>query len=203
MGLLQKLFGKIKSPQIVLENTLGTAIIAATLLVIPLAAKVLSKEFEWSGFDFFAAWMLFFSAGLTYRLVARKMKNNMYKAAVGLAVATGLFLVWSNLAVGLIGSEDNPANLMYLGVIAISFLGAIIARFKPEGMTKVLFALAASHALIAAAALIMRLDLAPESFVAEILAVNGFFAVLWTGSALLFRNVAIDQKNESRTISTT
>jgi hypothetical protein len=40
----------------------------------------------------------------------------------GLAVGTALFLVWSNLAVGLIGSENNPANMMYLGVLAVFLL---------------------------------------------------------------------------------
>ena len=54
--------------------------------------------------------------------------------------------------------------------------------------------MALSHALIAAIALIARLDIAPESSVVEILGVNGFFAVLWVGSALLFWNAAQEQK---------
>jgi hypothetical protein len=54
----------------------------------------------------------------------------------------------------------------------------------------VLFAMAFSHVLIVVIALLARLDLSPESSVVEILGVNGFFAVLWTGSALLFRNAA-------------
>jgi hypothetical protein len=39
-----------------------------------------------------------------------------------------MFLVWMNLAVGIIGSEDNPANLMFGGVLALGILGAFIAR---------------------------------------------------------------------------
>ncbi|OGU70034.1 MAG: hypothetical protein A2499_08140 [Stygiobacter sp. RIFOXYC12_FULL_38_8] len=161
---------------------------------MPLTAMLLTDEMKWSPFDFIAAWILFFSAGLTYKLIARKMENKTYKAAVGLAAATALFLVWSNLAVGLIGNEDNPANWMYIGVLAIGFLGSIIARLQPKGMAKVLFIMALSHALIAAIALIARLDIAPESSVVEILGVNGFFAVLWVGSALLFWNAAQEQK---------
>ncbi len=202
MELFKLIYNKIKKPQTVIEHAVGVALGASVLLLIPLMAKIFSKEFLWSGFDFFAAWILFFSAGLTYRLVARKMQNKMYHAAVGLAVITGLFLIWSNLAVGLIGNEDNPANGMYFGVIAIGFLGAIVVRFKPKGMMKVLLVLAVSHVLIAVIAIVLRQELAPESSLVEILSVNGFFLVLWTGSAMLFRNAAIDIENESKTMPT-
>lgn len=194
MNTLKDFYKNIKSPSTIFQYATGTAIGAAMLLIIPLTAKLFLEGFEWSGADFFAAWILFFSAGLTYRLVAGRIKNNMYRAAVGLAVFTGLFLIWSNLAVGLIDSEDNPANLMYLGVIAIGFLGAIISKFQPKKMAFVLFSLAFAHAVITGAALIARLDLAPESSAVEILGVNGFFAVLWIGSGLLFLNASIDQK---------
>ena len=36
--------------------------------------------------------------------------NSAYRAAVGVAIAAAFILVWMNLAVGIIGSEDNPAN---------------------------------------------------------------------------------------------
>jgi hypothetical protein len=164
------------------------AIISALFLLIPLTAKLLTDEMAWSFSDFVAAWVLWFITGFAYKLIVRKHGNYMYRAAVGLAVATALFLVWANLAVGLIGSEDNPANLMYIGVLAVGFLGAIIARFQPRGMSLVLFAMASAQILVAAIALIARLDLSPESTVIEILGVNLFFAILWSGSALLFRN---------------
>lgn len=194
MNTLKEFYKNIKSPSTIFQYVIGTAIGAAMLLIIPLTAKLFLEGFEWSGADFFAAWILFFSAGLTYRLVAGRIKNNMYRAAVGLAVFTGLFLIWSNLAVGLIGSEDNPANLMYLGVTAIGFFGAIISKFQPKKMAFVLFSLAFAHAVITGAAIIARLDLAPESSAVEILGVNGFFAVLWIGSGLLFLNASNDQK---------
>ena len=194
MEQLRKFFKTITKPYTVFECTVSAAAIAASLLLMPLTAMLLTDEMKWSPFDFIAAWILFFSAGLTYKLIARKMENKTYKAAVGLAAATGLFLVWSNLAVGLIGNEDNPANWMYIGVLAIGFLGSIIARLQPKGMAKVLFIMALAHALIAAIALIARLDIAPESSVVEILGVNGFFSVLWVGSALLFWNAAQEQK---------
>lgn len=194
MEQLKKFFKTVIKPYTVFECIVSAAATAALLLLIPLTAMLLTDEMNWGVFDFIAAWVLFFSAGTTYRLIARKMENKTYKAAVGLASATGLFLIWSNLAVGLIGNEDNPANWMYVGVVAIGFIGAIISKFQPKKMAFVLFSLAFAHAVITAAALIARLDLSPESSAVQILGVNGFFAVLWIGSGLLFLNASNDQK---------
>lgn len=193
MKLQNEFLNLIKQSGSVTKIAINTALIAATMLLVPLTAMLITDEMNWSFFDFVAAWILLFGAGFTYRMIARMMSNIKYRAAVGLAVATALFLVWSNLAVGLIGSEDNPANLMYMGVLAIGFLGSIIAKLKPKGMSLVLFSMAFSHIIITVIAMIVRVELLPESSVIEILAVNGFFAVLWSGSALLFRNGAQEQ----------
>ena len=65
-----------------------------------------------------------------------------------------------NLAVGIIGTEDNPANLMYGGVLAVGIVGAIIARFQPHGMARALVATALAQALVAVIALIAGLGFA-------------------------------------------
>lgn len=188
MNLLNKLFKIIKKPESVFQNVLSVVIISALLLVIPLIAKFTLEDMKWSFFDFVAAWILFFSAGITYRLIARKMSNIIYRSALGLVIATALFLVWSNLAVGLIGNEDNPANWMFIGVLAIGFLGAIITRLQAKGMFRVMIAMVIAHGLIVAIALTAGIHLSPDSSVIEILGVNALFATLWSGSALLFRN---------------
>lgn len=53
-----------------------------------------------------------------------------------------------NLAVGLIGNEENLANLMYIGVLAVGLIGAAIARLEPGGMARVLFAMALAQTLV-------------------------------------------------------
>jgi hypothetical protein len=193
MKLQSILYKSIKTPSTVMEYAIGTALIAAFLLLVPLFAKLITDEMAWDFFDFVAAWILLFGAGFTYRMIAKKIGNSMYRAAVGVAVATALFLVWANLAVGLIGSEDNPANGMYVVVLAIGFLGAIITRLQPRGMSRVLFIMAFAHGVITVVAIIARLHISPESSIIEIIGVNGFFAVLWSASALLFRNVNKEQ----------
>ena len=140
----------------------------------------------WDLGDFALAGVLLVGAGLAYRLAAGKAANAAYRAAAGIAVAAGLMLVWMNLAVGLSGSEDNPANLMYLGVLAVGIIGALIARMRPQGMAGAMLAAALAQALVAAIALVAGLGY-PSSGALEIVGVNGFFVALFAASAWLFR----------------
>ena len=110
-----------------------------------------------------------------------------YRAAVGVALAAAFILVWLSFGVGIIGADGDPANRMYFGVIAVGIIGAIVARLRPPGMARALFATALAQALVAGIALIFGLGL-PWSGPAEILILNGFFVALFVGSALLFRN---------------
>jgi hypothetical protein len=135
---------------------------------------------------------LIFGTGLTYVLVARKAGNIAYRFAVGVALAASLLLVWINLAVGIIGTEDDLANSMYVGVLAVGIIGASIGRFRPPGMARALFATALAQALVAVIALIFGLG-SPWSGPGEILALNGLFVALFVGSALLFRYAAREQ----------
>jgi hypothetical protein len=131
--------------------------------------------------------------GLIHQLAASKAGNIAYRVAVGVALAAALLLVWMNLAVGVIGEPDDLANVMYVGVLAVGFIGAIIARFQPYGMGRALFATALAQALVAVVALIAEKHQAPISSVSEILGLNGFFVALFIGSAWLFRHAARKQ----------
>jgi len=116
-----------------------------------------------------------------------------YRSAVGVALAAALFLLWLMGAVGVIGVEGDRADLMYFGVLAVGIIGAIIARFQPEGMARALFATALAQASVAVIALIAGKHQAPISSVAEILGLNGIFVALFIGSAWLFRHAAREQ----------
>ena len=169
------------------KDIIGIMLAAAFILLLPLLAMQITEEVVWDLADFAVAWALLVGAGLTYKLATRKAGNIAYRAAVGVAVATALILVWMNLAVGLIGSEGNPANLMYGGVLAVGIIGAIIARFRPHGMALALFATALAQLLVGVIALIAGMNF---TLILNALIVNAFFAALWVGSALLFRRAA-------------
>ena len=112
------------------------------ILLLHLLAMQVTDEVVWSAADFAFAGALLVGAGLTYELAARKAGNIAYRAAVGVAGAAALLLVWLSLGVGIIGRDGDPANLMYFGVLAVGIIGALIARFRPRGMARALFATA-------------------------------------------------------------
>jgi hypothetical protein len=77
-------------------------------------------------------------------------------------------------------------------VLAVGIIGAIIARFQPDGMARALVATALAQALVAVIALIAGMGY-PASPPLELLFLNGFFAALWLISAWLFRKAAREQ----------
>ena len=119
-----------------------------------------------------------------------KTENTNYKAAVALALATAFILFWVIGAVGVLGADGDPADLMYIGVFAVGIVGAIIARFQPRGMARAMRATAVAQMLVAMVALILGQQHLPYMSVFEILSLNGFFAALFLGSARLFRKAA-------------
>jgi hypothetical protein len=174
------------------KSILTVALVTLGLLLIPLIGQQFSAEVNWTLSDFVAAGTLLFGTGSAFVFISRMAQNSMYKVAGGLALITLLFLVWSNLAVGLIGSEDEPANLMYFGIVFIGILGSIFSRFKALGMSYTSFAMAGGIVLIAIIALTMGMQDYSGSSVSEILAINAFFIVPFALSGLLFRQAIQD-----------
>ena len=193
MRMFSEVSSKISMTDSISRNIIITAIIASIILLIPLLAMQFTDEIVWSVFDFTAAWTLLFCAGLAYTLISRKMKNKSYRIAVAVAVITSLVIMWANLAVGIIGTEDNSANWMFVGVLGVGAIGTIISRFKPFGMSLTLFATALTHALVILIALIAKLGDQNNGPI-EILIPNLFFIALWIGSAWLFRNAHLSER---------
>jgi uncharacterized membrane protein len=161
---------------------------AGLILLVPLVAMQFTEEVAWGPADFALVGAMLFAACGTYELAARGTGNTAYRAAVGVALAAAFILVWMNLAVGIIGSEENPANLMYGGVLAVGLVGAILARFQPHGMARALIGTALAQALAAMIALI-----AGWGYALGLTILTGGFVALWLTSARLFRKAAREQ----------
>lgn len=171
------------------------ALATSAILMVPLLAMMFTNEVNWDLLDFIIMGSLLFGTGLTYVLISRNLNSIAYRIAVGVAAVAGLLLIWMNLAVGIIGSEDNPVNLLYGGVLAIGIIGAGVARFQPRGMSHALFATALAQMLVPVIALVFwrpSLNEPPGTLGTFIL--NAFFAVLFVVSGLLFRRVVQRQK---------
>lgn len=122
--------------------------------------------------------------------------TNAYKLGLGAAGASAFILFWLAAGVGIIGADGDRANMMYLGVLAVGIIGALIARFRPLGMARTLVAMAAVHAVVGLIALVAQLG-EPYSGPLEILGLTGFFIVLFTGSAWLFRQAALGRSEQT------
>ncbi|PJJ58604.1 hypothetical protein [Hymenobacter chitinivorans] len=157
--------------------------------LLALAALLLTPGRPASTAHFVTAGIALLGAGLLGLVVAGWSRRGAYRLAVGVTVAASLLLVWGNLAVGFIGSEDNPANLLYAAVLVVGFVGAAVARLRPLGMARALLATAlAQFAVPFVALLIWRPAL--NMGVVWVLVLNTLFAGLWVAAARLFRRAA-------------
>src|SRR5690606_15836052 len=98
----------------------------------------------------------------------------------------GFLTVWANLAVGMLGSENDMVNLMFAGVLFVAAIGALLSVLRPAGMALTMAATAVAQLLAAAIGLAMR------EFEALELLLTALFALPWVASAALFRKAAQD-----------
>ena len=166
------------------------ALATACILMLPLLAMRLTAEVSWNPGDFAVAGLLLFGAGLAYQLMARTSGNTACRGLAGIRGGGALLLVWVNLAVGIIGAEGNPANSMYIGVLAIGIIGALVVRFRPHGMARTLFAMALAQASVAVIALVAGFGAGGPEGRRDVLVATVFFVALWSGSSLLFRRAS-------------
>ena len=176
------------------RTILRWVLITAVVLAVPALAMVLrlgvpdpgsgTGGVNWGPMDFAIIGVLVLGSGLLFEYASARAGTVAHKAAVAIAVAAGLFLVWVNLAVGMIGDEGNPANLMYIFVLFVALVGASIARFEPREASMAMFATAAAHLVVVVIALVAGLR--PE------LRADAFFITAWVASALLFRQAAVE-----------
>lgn len=171
------------------KNIIRIVVATGFLLLIPLLG-----QWPWTLSDFVIAGTFLLGSGLAYEFIASKGGTTAYRVATFIAVGATLLLTWINLAVGIIGNEENPANLMYFAVIIVGIIGTLVARFKPQGMTRALIATAVAQALVPIIAFTLwRPDFTPG--VIEVFALNTIFVVLWLTSAFLFRRAGVRTLN--------
>jgi hypothetical protein len=156
---------------------------AALLLLAPLGAMQFTEEVRWTGSDFAIFGVMLAVPLGALELTVRATGSMAYRAAVAVALGAFFLMTWANLAVGIIGSEANPLNMMFFAVLAIGIIGAFIARFQPRGMARVMVVTGVAQILLALAALISG---------HVIVVLTGFFVGAWFLSAWLFRRGGSD-----------
>jgi hypothetical protein len=161
---------------------------AAALLCVPaIAMRFPGSGFDWTASDFVIMGMLFAAILGAYEVLAARAPSIAYRAASVLTTLGLFLLIWFNLAVGIIGSENNDANLMFAGVIVAVVGGACAARFRPRGMSNTLFVAAGMQAIIGIVALALNLGVEGRGWPRDVIVLTGFFTALWAVAGTLYR----------------
>lgn len=161
------------------------------LWLLPFIAARLSVEVQWTAFDHLAWGVMLTVPGAIVDLVSRLTTNWAYRGGVILALGTAFVITWANLAVGIVGDEGNPLNLVFFGVIAVAVMGAPLVRFRAASLERVFYVTAATQALSGLVAL------RAEPFV---LVFCGVMTALWLAAAALFGQAASSRPRISPTV---
>ena len=164
---------------------LGWVAVAA-LLMLPLVAMQFTPEVTWTASDFIVAGIILGSAGLGTEFLVRRSGSHAYRIGAVLVMLAIFLTIWSNLAVGMIGDEDNPYNLAFFGVILAALIGMILVRFRPAGMAGVMAAAGIAQAGLSAFG--MSTDMRGGT-------VSLVFAGLWLFAAALFWNASRETRS--------
>ena len=166
---------------------------AALLLALPAVAMLVTAEMQWSVGDFVLVGTMLLAGCVTIELAARSSRSVAYSLGSGVAVASAFLLILVNGAVGFLGSEDNPANLVFFGVIAVAVLASVLAGFRAAGMSRAMFAAALAQLAVGLAAIPAGWASPGADGLYEVALGTGLFCTLWLVAAGLFRKAAREQ----------
>ncbi|CAN5227444.1 hypothetical protein BH10PSE1_BH10PSE1_33760 [soil metagenome] len=172
-------------------------ILVVGLLITPAIAMRFTDEVRWTISDFAFAGVVLIGAGAIAELAVRASGDWSYRIGAGLAVLTSVLLLWINGAVGIIGSENNPANLLYLGIITAAFVGAVASRFRASGLSLAMCCMAGLQALIGVVAVLRGWGEGSENWPRPVIILSAVFALMWLASAVLFRRAAMAPNGRS------
>jgi len=156
---------------------------AVALILLPLVAMRFAPEsgVNWTLSDFVFAGVLLGTVGLLLELAVRAGRNLSHRLGAALAIGTGFLLIWSNLAVGYIGDGSSPLNSIFLAIPAVTLLGALMLRMRPQPMAVLLMATAVAHGITAAVGYPQDPVTGPISIV---------FVGMWSAAAWLFHRAS-------------
>ena len=86
------------------KRFMGILLIIVVLLCIPLIAMQFTNEVVWSLSDLIIAGILLLGTGIVIEVVARNVKEKRTRIGMIIGTLVVLFLVWTELAVGVFGT---------------------------------------------------------------------------------------------------
>jgi hypothetical protein len=161
--------------------------VAATLLLIPaLAMQIPDSGFNWSVGDFVFAGSMIGGTTLLYERAAKQPGGWAYRAGAAIALAACFLLIWINLAVGIVGNEDDPHNAAYFCEVLVAAATAFTAALRPAAMARAMLATAGFQLLVTVLSAAAGWGANEPPGALALLGLNIAFATLWLVSAALF-----------------
>lgn len=154
----------------------------AALMLTPAVAMQFTDEVDWTGGDFLFAFLMLGSVGLAVELTVRANPASSYRAGMGIVLAACFLTIWINLAVGIVGNEDNPVNALFFLVPLSAIAGSVLGGFRARGMAR-----AAILAATVQIGVMLYIWATGQGFP---IGVTIFFGTLWLVAAALFRQAA-------------
>lgn len=151
------------------------------LLALPAIAMQFTPDVDWTGSDFLFAAVLLGMLGAGMELAVRSARNTPQRLGIALAVLGGFLTLWSNAAVGIIGSESEPTNLLFVGMVVLALVASLALKLRPAGMRWLMAALSAGQFVVG---IVAGLWTMPGHAVEW--GVLAFFALIWGASAGAF-----------------
>lgn len=158
---------------------------AAALLLLPRVAMQFTSEVDWTAFDFAVMGVMLAAVCLAFEVALRVARTHAYVLGAGVAAVTGFLLAWVNLAVGIVGNENNPANLIFFGVLLVALVGTALSRLQPLRLARAMEVTAAAQVAAAVATFFLAQ--------AHVWVLTAGFAAMWLLSAQLFHKAAREQ----------
>jgi hypothetical protein len=115
--------------------------------------------------------------------------STRYLLALGVSLATVLFLLFGIGALGIVGDGDRDA--LYLAAPAVAVLVALVTRFRPAGMALALAAAALTTLVAGAVAVGLVASDRASASIADVVMLTVMYAALFGLGAWLFTRVRV------------
>lgn len=169
------------------KRRMGMVLAIAGVLLIPFLAMQFTEEVAWSIGDFVLMGGLLVSMAVAFELVVLRSPKKTYRVAAGIGLIAVFLLFWINGAVGIIGSENQPANLLYAAVFIVGLGGAFLSRLQARGMARVMWVMAVVQLITPLLAWLIWPQLSwGGAGVVGVLLLNMFFVLLFAVAGWLF-----------------
>lgn len=155
--------------------------VLAALLILPAIAMRFSPEVDWTVSDFVFAGIILAALGIGGEIALRVGRNAPHRSGIGIAALGSFLTVWINGAVGMLGSEDEPTNLIFIALVGVAIVASLLVWFRPSIMRWIMAALSAGQFAVGIAAGLWTM---PGHAIEW--GVLSFFALIWSASAACF-----------------